>query len=251
VARALVYATIGVLAGQVAIGEGGRTTDTHGAIEALGRGMFGEILLVLVAVGLTGYAVWRFIQGIADTDGKGSDMKGIAVRAGYVGSGLINLGLAYAAVRMLIGARGSGGNAAREWSARLLQAPMGPTLLIVAGAIVVGVGLYQFYKAFSEKFRKKLETGGMNPEARRWAIRISKIGLSTRGIVYMLIGMFLMRAATEANPGRAEDVGGAMRQVGAQSHGGAILLGMIALGFIAYAGYALVNAFYRRINASG
>src|SRR5438128_10242426 len=65
-ARALVYATIGVLAGRAALGDGGKTTDTHGAIQSLGEGTFGQVVLVLVALGLTGYAVWRFIQGIVD-----------------------------------------------------------------------------------------------------------------------------------------------------------------------------------------
>jgi hypothetical protein len=248
-ARALVYATIGVLAAQVAIGAGGRTTDAHGAIEEIGSGTFGEILLVLVAIGLAGYALWRFVQSIADTEGKGSDMKGLAVRAGYMGSGLLNAGLAFAAVRLLLGSHDGEHNVAREWAARLLAAPMGPTLVMVAGGVVIAGGLYQFYKAFSEKFRKRLKTAEMEHITREWGMRISKIGLSARGAVYTLCGIYLLLAGIDANPRKAEDVQGTLREVGSQPYGD-LLLGLLALGFIAYAGYALINACYRRINTA-
>src|SRR3712207_1208744 len=79
-AQALVYGTIGVLAAMYALGIGGRTTDTKGAIAELGSGSLGGVLLVLMALGFGGYAIWRVVQAVADTERKGSDLKGIAVR---------------------------------------------------------------------------------------------------------------------------------------------------------------------------
>src|SRR3954468_2573647 len=63
VAKGVVYTLIGVLAVQTAIGAGGRTTDSKGALEQVGDAPFGEFLLITIGIGLVGYALWRFIQG--------------------------------------------------------------------------------------------------------------------------------------------------------------------------------------------
>ena len=62
VARGVIYAVIGVLAVKVAIGSGGKTTDQSGALETIAEQPFGKILLILVAIGLAGYSLWRFFR---------------------------------------------------------------------------------------------------------------------------------------------------------------------------------------------
>ena len=57
VTRGIVYATIGLIAGQLAMGKGGRTTDSHGAIQTLGSQPFGKFLLIILAIGFAGYAL--------------------------------------------------------------------------------------------------------------------------------------------------------------------------------------------------
>ena len=64
VARGIVYAIIGLLAIQVAIHSRGssKPADPRGAMETIQREPFGHWLLIAVAVGLGGYALWRFVQ---------------------------------------------------------------------------------------------------------------------------------------------------------------------------------------------
>jgi len=54
VARAAIYAIIGVLALKLAIGEGGKLTDQQGALKTFAGQPFGSILLTLLAIGLGG-----------------------------------------------------------------------------------------------------------------------------------------------------------------------------------------------------
>src|SRR6476469_3854844 len=73
VARGIVYGVIGILAIKLAVGAGGKTTDQSGALRTIAQQPFGEVLLVLVAIGLAGYSLWRLTRallghGPEDTD---------------------------------------------------------------------------------------------------------------------------------------------------------------------------------------
>ena len=87
VAKGVVYLVIGVLAVQAALGQGGGTTDQRGALAQVAAAPFGQVLLFLLTIGLLGYAVWRFVQAAKDTEGKGSEPKGLLRAPGTLGSG--------------------------------------------------------------------------------------------------------------------------------------------------------------------
>ena len=61
VARAAIYAIIGVLALKLAIGDGGKLTNQQGALKTVASQPFGKILLTLLAIGLGGYSLWRLV----------------------------------------------------------------------------------------------------------------------------------------------------------------------------------------------
>ena len=62
VARGVIYGTIGLLAIQVAIHSSNEKTNQRGAMQAIEKQPFGHGLLIAVAIGLGGYALWRFVQ---------------------------------------------------------------------------------------------------------------------------------------------------------------------------------------------
>src|SRR5580765_189406 len=62
VARAAIYLIIGVLALELAFGVGGKATNQQGALQTIARQPFGKVLLILVALGLAGYALWRLMR---------------------------------------------------------------------------------------------------------------------------------------------------------------------------------------------
>jgi hypothetical protein len=246
-AKGVVYVLIGWFAILAAWGEGDGIIDKRGVLHWVEDAPFGMFLLVALTVGLAGYAIWRVIQAIRDTERKGSDAKGLAVRASYFGIGLIYAALAYSAVQIAMSGRSSGsGNAQRSWTAWLLQQPFGPWLVALVGAAIIGVGLYQFYKAYTAKFRKQLNESEMSRNEEEWVTRIGRFGLAARGVVFSLTGGFLIMAALESDPNQTRGLGGALRALAEQPYG-QWLLSVTAAGLIAYGLLSMIMARYRRM----
>jgi len=249
VAKAVLYMTIGVLAARAAFGDGGRTTDTRGALTSVLGAPFGRAMLIVMALGLLGYAVWRIVQAITDPEHRGSDAKGLAMRASYVVRGLLHAGIAVTAFRLATGnGGGAGGDGERSerWTSRALEAPGGETLVWLVGAGIVAYGIYQLYRAWAAKLSRQLDLGRLSAEASRWVIAVSRFGIGARGVVFALIGVLLLRAATRHD---AEQAGGLADSLATLGGVGRWPLGVVALGLVAYGIYELVNARYRRIAA--
>jgi hypothetical protein len=246
-AKGIVYAIVGVLAVQAAFGAGGQTTDTKGALGAIAAQPFGKFLLALLTVGLIGYVVWRFVQAVQDPEHKGDDAKGWATRLGYAVSGLIYASLAFTAIGLIRGSGGGGGgNSEQDWTARLLAQPFGQWLVGLVGAFVIGLGFYQLYQAYKAKFRKQMKLQEMSPTEETWATRIGRFGLGARGVVFCIIGFFLLQAARQSDASEVRGLDGALQSLAQQPYG-PWLLGIVALGLVAYGIHMAVQARYIRI----
>ncbi|NJN02574.1 MAG: DUF1206 domain-containing protein [Leptolyngbyaceae cyanobacterium SL_1_1] len=245
--KGIVYALIGVLAAQAALGIGGKTSDTQGALATVLNQPFGQFMLILIAAGLLGYAIYRFAESLLDIENKGTDGKGLIQRLGYFSSGIVYSGLAVSAVRLVMGSgSSSGGSSTQDWTAKLMSQPFGQWLVATAGVIALGVAGYHFYQAFSAKFRQHLNWSEMSDTERTWAVRLGRIGHTARGVTFVIIGGFLIKAAITANPEEARGLSGALQTLQQQAYG-PWLLGLVALGLIAYGVYLEAKARYRRI----
>lgn len=243
-ARGIVYALVGILAVQAAFGGRGQTTDSRGAIQKIAQES--TALLWLVALGLFGYAFWKVIQGVLDPEGKGSDAKGWIQRGAMVVSGLLYGGLAWAAVKMATGNGGSGGGGSQGFTAEMMAKPFGRWLVALAGLAVIVYAVYEMYKGWTEKFKRKLKMGEMEPEEQKIATWTGKAGLLARGIVFILSGWFLVQAALRFDPSQARGLSGALDTLASQPFG-PWLLGLVALGLVAFGAYSILQARYRRI----
>lgn len=250
-AKGVVYMVVGILAARAAVGRGGSVDGSQGAIAAILHQPFGRLLVGGIAVGLFGYALWRFVQAGLDPEGKGSDAKGIARRIGYGISGVIHVGLGIEAARSVLSgaSSGGGGEGADHWTAVLMRQPFGAWIVAAVGAGIAGYGVYELYKAYTVQLGKRLDLGRMEQTARVWAVRFSRFGLAARGVVFFVIGVLLIQAARQHDPADAVGVGGALRTLQEQSYG-PWLLGAVALGLVGYGIYELVKARYRRVKAS-
>jgi hypothetical protein len=247
-AQGVVYIIIGSLAALAAFHRGGRTTGSHGALVEILSQPYGQIMLGVIAAGLIGYTLWRLTQAIEDTEHKGSDAKGILARLGYALIGLIYASIAVTAVQLIIGtgARRGDEESSKEWTATLLAQPFGPWLVGAIGVGIIAFGFFQCYQAYTAKFLEELNWSAMSRLAQTWARRVGRLGLAARGIVFAVIGVFLIVAALTANPSQARGLSGALRTL-AQQPFGPWVLGVVALGLVAYGLYMLVLARYRRI----
>ena len=247
-AEGLVYALIGILAVQVALGRGGATTDNRGALTHIVAAPFGRFLLIVVAIGIAGYALWRFLQAALDTDNVGTGAKGIVKRLGNAATGAIHVALALSALRVLqTGNPGkTSDTSTKGWTAELLSKPFGQWLVVLAGVFVIGMGGYQIYKGIKAKFRKELKLGEMSAAEEQWFTILGRVGHCARGIVFALIGLFLIVAARRGNPGEAHGLDGTLATL-AQQPFGPWLLGAVALGFVAFGVFLFAEARYRRM----
>lgn len=247
--KGVVYLIIGILALQLVFGSGGSTTDQRGAIERISALPFGKFLLIIVAIGLFGFALWSFIQAIYDTEGQGGDAKGIVARVGYAIVGLSYGSLGYAALQIVMG---SGSNvkssttSTQDWTSTLLRQPFGQALVVILGLIVLGVACYLYYKAYAAKFQRRLYLTDVAAQNRKLVITIGRVGYAALGVVFTIVGLLLIVAAAQNNASKAVGLDGALLQLQQQSFG-PILLAIVALGLIAYGVYSFVEARYRRI----
>jgi hypothetical protein len=243
--KGAVYTIVGGLALAVAIGAGGRTTDPHGALETIGAQPFGVLLLILVAVGLVGYALWRLFQAVADPDVEGRDVKGIAKRVGHGIAALVYLGLAFSAGQLAI-STGDGGGSPQDWTVWLLSQPFGQVLVVGVGVAVSLYGMFQLYQAYEAQFREYLKLNEMSPRGETWITRGGRLGYAARGVVFGIVGLFLMQAALRSDPSQATGLGGALQEL-LQQPFGPWILGTVAFGLVAYGLFMIALARYRRI----
>ena len=246
-ARGAVYCLVGALALMAALGSGGQTTGSRGALESLIDEPFGRLLLGAISVGLAGFAIWRVIESLSDADGHGTSWKGLALRAGHLISGLIYAGLAFFALSLAMGwgtGSGSEDQSARDWTAWLMQQPFGRWIVGVIGVAIAGAGAAFIWKGWKGDVAELLE---LTSERRRWAVPLGR-GAMLRGVVFVIIGAFVVIAAVQAQSSEVRGLGGALQTLQQQSFGW-ILLAVTAIGLVAFGVFGFVRALYRRIRA--
>ena len=242
VARGVVYITVGILAIKLAAGSGDRNANQQGALRAIVAQPFGKLLLILIAAGLGGYALWRFVRAIVGHGPEDSD--GAVDRVVAFASGVVYAGLCVIAVEILRGGGGSG--SPKKPTAGVLGWPGGTWLVVVAGVVFAGVGLYQGYRGLSTEFLDDSKVSEMHPRARTWVKRLGTFGYLARMVVFTLIGIFLVRAAVDYEPKKAVGLDGALATIDHAPYG-PYVLGVVAAGLIAFGTYSLTDARFRRL----
>jgi uncharacterized protein DUF1206 len=243
VARGVVYGVIGVLALKLAVGSGGKTTSQSGALQTIAREPFGEVLLVALAIGLGAYALWSVIEAVAGSrpDDDGALQRRVAALAGAIAYG----GLCVVAIKIVTGAHASS-SSPRPAAAGILGWPGGPVIVAIAGLVVIGVGVHQCYKGVARKFLEDSDTAGMSQGARGAFTALGLVGHVARAATFILIGYGLVKAALTYSAKSAVGLDGALQKL-AHASAGTLLLGIVALGFIAFALYSIADARYHKV----
>ncbi len=248
-AKGTIYALVGILAVQAAFNWGGKVTGTTGAFETIANQPFGKVMLFLIAVGLVGYVIWRAVAAIFDPEHDENGAKNVLRRLSYAVSALVYGSLAIAAFRIALSSDSSSGSSggSNQQTAALLSQPFGRWLVGLVAASAVAYGFYCIYRGIKTKFRKKLKLSEMSQTEESWAIRIGRFGLISKGIVSTIVGYFFAQAARSSDASEAKNTAGAL-QVIQQQPFGAVLMGIIAFGMLAYGLHLIIQARYRRIS---
>jgi hypothetical protein len=273
VARGMVYIALAAIVLQVARGKEDNQASKQGAVQKVAEQPFGRALVVLLALGLLCYALWRLTEAIVGTDDDGAKdggAKDVAKRVGNVARALLYGALFATTLPFVFGSSGNatgssqsstnggggpagaatgGGNGGQKWTAQVLGWPGGRLLVGAVALVVIGVGLYNGYRAISAKYRKKLKTEELGPGESKAVNVIATVGLFGRMAVFVLIGGFLLHAAVAFDPNDPIGFDATLRTVAGRGYGPP-LLWMLALALLCYAAFSFAEARWRRVFGS-
>jgi len=249
-ARGSLYTVMGLLALGIALSVGGgKTTDLSGSLMVLIANPYGKLVLVVMAIGLAAYSLWGFIRAIYDPLHRGSDASGYMARLGFVTSAVSYGAIVILALQILAGSGGASGDSTKTTIASILNHPGGGPLTIVIGIIAIGVGLGQFLEAIRATFKRDLKGAEMSERERTIVVRLGRFGMFARGVLFLVIGWFLVQAGLHHDAGQVQGFGGAFMFLLGQPFG-RVLLGIVALGFVALGLHSFACARWIRLMGS-
>ncbi|MHB1987317.1 MAG: DUF1206 domain-containing protein [Acidimicrobiales bacterium] len=248
-ARAIVYAVLGVLAYLiVARGESPSQASGEGALAEIAKQPFGPVLLGLLSAGLIAYCVWRAVQAITGIEPAARDTASVAKRVGWSVIAVVYFALFTQALSILAGSGSSGGPSShpQPYAAAVLGWPGGAELLGLLGAGIAIGGMALAVWGCVNDYGEKMEQGRMG-HGQSVALRATGIfGNVTRGLLAVLIGVYLLVGAVDGSPSKVKNLDQALQSV-AHSPGGPWWLAIAATGLVAFAVFSGFEAVYRRI----
>jgi uncharacterized membrane protein (DUF485 family) len=242
-ARATIYLLIGWLALLLARGVPKQPTDQRGAMQEVVSHRGGSILLWIIAIGLIGYALWRWSEAAFGVVGEGRKM---GPRVQSFVRGCIYAFFAFTAFKLL--AHSAGKSQARQeqdWTAKTMAHSGGRLLVGAVGAVVIIAGVVLVREGITRKFEKYLELRGLTSGTQRIVVLLGIVGTIARGVVFAVTGVFVLRAALTYDASKARGLDGALRSL-ATGSGGPWLLGAAAVGLIVFGIYGYAEAIWRR-----
>lgn len=251
VAEGLLYLLIGTFAVFATMDTSRHPNGTQGVLIRLSLTTPRKLLLAAVAFGLASFVTWQLLVAIGDPEHRRDhDQRFRAViRAEHLFSGVLHSVLVIEAVRILFGfGRSAGGERTqREWIARAFGAPLGRYLVGTVGIGISAYGLYQCYRAVTRNRDSRVDLTGTR--LRPILDTLGTFGLLSRGAMFLLIGVYLIRAAWQLHAEYAVGVAGALGSLRQQPYGGWIL-GTMAAGLLSYGLWQILKEPYRRLRDS-
>ncbi|MGE5223052.1 MAG: DUF1206 domain-containing protein [Omnitrophica WOR_2 bacterium] len=244
-AKGIVYIAWGIFALQAVYGYGNKKVDMNTTLAKIVTQPFGRYLLFIILIGLVAYVLWRLILLVLNPE-----HQGLVTRFGYLSSGLGYAGLALAAYGLVTGT-GSGGSSStgpHDFTVRVLHLPAGRWIVAAVGLFIIISGFYQMYYGYKAKFKANMRLSEMKVEQRKAAVGAGQFGSIARGIIYLIVGIFLVQAALQYNPSKAGGLGDALVAL-AKAPYGIYVFAIVALGLLAYGIFSEVMARYYRLAA--
>ena len=247
VAKGVIYIVIGLLAFQAALGQRDAQDDAKDALAQIAIQPLGRILLGALTVGLFGYVLWKVVEAVFDPERKGNSLRGLFKRGAYLISAIVYTGMAVTSFQVFAGIGGWQEEVGPDfWTARFLVQPFGRWLVVLAGLVVIGAGLFQFYLVITANFKGPLKSHRMNALENLWALTTGRVGLTARGVILVTIGWFLVQAALEFDPDQAGGTKEALAAL-ANTRFGPWILGAVAIGLVSYGIYTAFLSRFRQI----
>lgn len=244
-ARGFVYVSIGALTLLAALDRIPSPGSSTEVFQWLADQPFARFWLLLLGIGLWAFVGWRVLQSVFDADHEGRSLKAWGLRAGQAMSGVF-YGILAATVFELIDESQPGdveGEEASQQAATVLNLPFGDWLLLGVGLAILGIGIGNIIKGARGDFAGALACG---PDICRRVVPMARAGYIARGVAYLPLALFVILSGLRARASEARDFAASLDALENQPFGPWIL-GVTALGLMAFGAFAFVEARWRRI----
>jgi len=244
VAYGVVHLLIAWLAAQLAWGAGAsKSADPSGAMRTVADQPVGKFMLLLVVVGLVALALWQAseaIWGYHNREGASRMRKQVTSGAKTV----IYAALGVSAASVALGSGSSSSQSQRQTTSGVLAWPAGEVIVVVAGLIIIGVGVAGVVKGVRKSFSEEIDTSSMAPVARQGVERMGQVGYIGKGVALGVVGGLLSYATLTFDRQKTPGLDGALQTILAQPFG-KLLVTAVALGFVAFGLFAILQSRYR------
>ncbi|WP_448631389.1 DUF1206 domain-containing protein [Cellulomonas soli] len=186
-----------------------------------------------MAVGFAGLTLWQATEAVGTREGAGARVKAGSKAVMYAA-------LAWSAARFAQGVPSSSSHQSQDLTAQIMSHSGGRVAVAAIGLVVVGVGVYHVHKGWTRGFLRDLRRSpGRAVQA------AGRLGYVAKGVALAIVGVLFVTAAWHANPEEAGGLDAALRTLGEQPFGTALLT-VVGAGLAAYGVYSFVRARYTR-----
>jgi hypothetical protein len=250
--RGTVYLLVGYLAFRLALnshGRAGAPASSAGAVQAAVAPAWGRVPLVLLVAGLAAYALTQLLEAVfrpARAAGATGRWRQRAVSSwGFV----LYSGFCLTTAQLLAETppRQTARSEQRQdtdLAGVLLRTGWGRVLLVLVGVLVVAGGLEAGRRAVRLNFRERFTDEHMSRALATVTRALGAFGCVARAVVFVLAGVFLVKAGVLSSADQAKGLDAIFRSV-ASSRYGPWLLAVLAAGLFCYGLYCLIEARYR------
>jgi hypothetical protein len=243
----MLYVTMGLLAGLVALGIRGEMPDARVAVRALWDQPLGPALLLIVGAGASCLVIWRILQAFWDLEDQGKSFIGICKRIRYVLGAIFYASVPICAARVLFHVPSpSGEQLAEEAASAIIGFPFGWSIVLGTGMGFAVAGFYYLYRMCRGNFEGIFHCEKMSDTQRKLYFCMGRLGCAARGIIFLVIGYYLILAGWNVDPHQVEGQAGAL-QIIARQPLGPMMLGFIAVGLIGLGAFSFAEVCYGRI----
>ncbi|MFC0527401.1 DUF1206 domain-containing protein [Phytohabitans kaempferiae] len=232
---------------QVAFGQPADEGDQSGALRTLAEQPLGGFLVVAVAVGLLAMAVWQILEAAGGHRADRGTERTLE-RVGSACRAAVYLYFAWTGLKVYQEADSSSADKQQELTTELMSSAGGRWVVALAGLGLAALGAGLVWYGMVKRFEKHLLIHQMGPTARKVSRRLGVVGYVAKGCAYGIAGILFAVAAFTYDPEKARGLDATLHTLREQTYGTVLLVAM-AVGIAAYAGFCLVQAKYREVDA--
>jgi hypothetical protein len=241
----LVYLLIGLAAGMSFFGESEDAADEERIINQIIEIPMGEAIIALIIAGMIGYIIWRVFEAFADPYEFGSDFKGIAKRAGIGLSAVGYVIIAFSAGDILLQGGDEGGEEERQLLiSQVLEWPGGQWIIGFIGAVTGLAGLVQFKYVIGGEYLKRIKMDELSKSLGLTTRILAWAGYLARGIILLVLGFFLLKAAVNFDPEAAGDTDSAFDFLWDFGMVGKVVFLLVAAGTVSYGFFMFIHGIF-------